>query len=387
MKLARFTAWLTAVLVVVGGGFAVLNLLRRGSADDVTTFLFVVPAVAFAFVGYLIARRLPGNAVASLCLAIGLLWGAVLTSSAVSAWAVQTGATSRALANWINWAGVGWVPALGLMGTHLPLRLPDGRLRSQRWRRYARACTAIIVLVTLLIMAEPGQGDEFTNPMGVAWVVALAPAIALLPLSFVGGVAALVVRYRDAEPVERRQIRCIAFGAAVFVGVYATSFALVGNWEATLGPAAQVLIVIAQLAYAAIPAAIGVAVLRYRLYDIDRIISRTLSYAVLTALLGAVYAGGVLLLGTLVRASSDLAVAGATLVVAALFTPARRRVQQAVDRRFNRERYDAEQTVQAFATRLRDEVDLDELRRALLAAVHETVEPARASLWLSQARR
>lgn len=147
-------------------------------------------------------------------------------------------------------------------------------------------------------------------------------------------------------------------------------------------PLLDVLELPARLAF---PVAVAVAVLRYRLYDIDRLISRSVSYAMLTGVLGAVYAAGVVLLGGLLRplgAESELAVAGSTLGVAAVFGSARRRVQAVVDRRFNRARYDAERTIEALRARLRDEVDLDQLTSELLAAVHHTVQPARASLWL-----
>jgi len=190
-------------------------------------------------------------------------------------------------------------------------------------------------------------------------------------------VASLLARLRRAQDVERQQLKwfCYAagwFAAAAFVAVALPS---VGGYMADT--------VSIMLGMTALPVAIGIAILRYRLYDIDRLINRTLVYGLLTAVLGGVYASVVLVLGQLLgQELSSLAVAGATLAAAALFQPARRRIQQAVDRRFNRRKYSAARTVEAFSARLRDEVDLDALSAELLAVVDQTMEPTRASLWL-----
>jgi hypothetical protein len=189
----------------------------------------------------------------------------------------------------------------------------------------------------------------------------------------------LVVRFRRARGVERLQLRWVAFAAAL-AGL-AVAIILV-SW-ATVGQAAQPFWGWATGTYVAIlPLATGAAILRYRLYDLDRIISRTLAYAALTVLLGLGYAAVVLLGGRLLPDSSSLTVAGATLAVAALFQPARRRVQQAVDRRFNRHRYDAARTIQRFSGRLRRQVDLDTLTAELLAVTDQTMQPTTVSLWL-----
>jgi hypothetical protein len=206
--------------------------------------------------------------------------------------------------------------------------------------------------------------------------VVVLPALVITLLSVVVGGASLVVRYRRARGLERQQLRWVAAAAAVaaagipvaIVGISLESPAVVG--VAVLGSAAVLCL------------AIAAAILRYRLYDLDRVVSRTIAYGLLTLSLGLSYAGVALGLGQLLGQDSSLAVAGATLAVAALFQPARRRIQALVDRRFNRRRHDAAQTVAAFGTRLRDQLDLDTLTGELLAVADQTMQPTRASLWL-----
>jgi hypothetical protein len=201
-------------------------------------------------------------------------------------------------------------------------------------------------------------------------------ALAFTTLAVVVGAASLVVRFRRASGVERQQLRWVAWaaglavlGAVVALGGLAVGAAAVVTWAISI-------------CFAVLPVALGAAILRYRLYDLDRIISRTLGYGLLTLLLGGGYAVVVLVLGRLLGRDSSLVVAAATLAVAAVFQPARRRVQQAVDRRFNRRRHDAAQVIEGFAVRLRDQVDLDALHTELLAVVDQTMQPTQASLWL-----
>jgi hypothetical protein len=265
------------------------------------------------------------------------------------------------------------------------LLTPTGSLPSPRWRWWA-GITAVAPLswkaATVLGFAtvEFPPFYSFRNPYFVplaspAIVVAL-PALVITLLSVVVGGASLVVRFRRARGVERQQLRWVAAAAAVaaagipvaIVGISLESPAVVG--VAVLGSAAVLCL------------AIAAAILRYRLYDLDRVISRTIAYGLLTLSLGLGYAGVALGLGQLLGQDSSLAVAGATLAVAAIFQPARRRIQALVDRRFNRRRHDAAQTIAAFSDRLRDQVDLDTLTGQLLAVAEETMQPTRASLWL-----
>jgi hypothetical protein len=242
------------------------------------------------------------------------------------------------------------------------------------------------------IALAPGPLDEFPvvrNPFslerledgGPVDVLGVLGALGVL-VPLVGAGASLVLRFRRAGGEQRLQLKWIAFAAALAATVQATS---IGTFL-LVGPVPMAIEVLVICALAGIPMAAGIAILKYRLYDIDRIINRTLVYGLLTALLGGVYAGVVLILGQLFGGIGSeppsWAVAGATLAVAALFQPARRRIQTAVDRRFNRRRYDATKTIEAFAARLREEIDLDTLSAELLAVIDLTMQPTRASLWL-----
>jgi hypothetical protein len=248
----------------------------------------------------------------------------------------------------------------------------------------ATATVAGLVVSTLSPWPLYPEYPDVRSPIGVdvLWdgpLGAAFPLCALLVLvSLVVGAGSLVGRFRRARGTERQQLKWLALAAvlaAALLGAALTSLIVQGdNAFAFQGSLAGCV--------ALLPLAIGAAVTRYRLYDIDRIVSRTVAYALLTVLLGLGYAAVVLGLGRLLPQDSSLAVAGATLAVAAAFQPARRRVQRAVDRRFNRRRYDAARTLDGFARRLRDQVDLDALHGELLAVVDQTMQPTRASLWL-----
>jgi hypothetical protein len=271
------------------------------------------------------------------------------------------------------------------------LLTPTGSLPSPGWRWWARVtvAAAIMFLVGLGVASGPldpryqvlGGPFDLRGQGGVLVVNQLA--LAVTTLAVVVGAGSLVVRFRRAHGVERLQLRWVAWAAAL-----AVLGAVVALGGVAVGATAVVTWAISTC-FAVLPVAIGVAILRYRLYDLDRIISRTLAYGLLTLLLGGGYAVVVLGLGqrlgqnsSLVVAAATLAVAAATLAVAALFQPARRRLQQAVDRRFNRRRHDAAQIIEGFGARLRDQVDLDTLTTDLLAVVDQTIQPTQASLWL-----
>jgi hypothetical protein len=268
------------------------------------------------------------------------------------------------------------------------LLTPTGKLPSPRWRWWARAMVALTVALLVLVTLAPGPVDAYQQVLagpfdfgGLDGALLVVNQLALLFTTLTVAVCAgsLVVRFRRAGGVERQQLRWVALAAALMVP--AAVVALAG-----MALAATDVVTWAITAWlAGLPLAIGAAVLRYRLYDLDRIISRTLAYGLLTVVLGLCYVAGSLVFVLVAGAGTDppsWLVAAATLAAAAVFRPVRRRVQDAVDRRFNRRRYDAAQTIQAFSRRLREEVNLDSLTGELLAVAEQTMQPTMASLWL-----
>jgi hypothetical protein len=265
------------------------------------------------------------------------------------------------------------------------LLTPTGSLPSPRWRWWARLAAAAPAGLLVALTVGPGlvipPYEAAVDPVAVpALAGAVRLTIAVAFVLTVGGLAvgawSLVVRFGHARGIERQQLRWIAFAAAL-TGV-AAAVVLAGM---ALGATVMLLLGIG-VCLAILPLATGPAILRYRLYDLDRIISRTLAYGLLTLLLAGGYAVVALALGLLLGQDSSLAVAAATLTVAAAFQPVRRRIQQTVDRRFNRRRHDAARIIEAFGVRLRDQVDLDALHGELLAVVDQTMQPTQASVWL-----
>ena len=263
------------------------------------------------------------------------------------------------------------------------LLTPTGSLPSPRWRWWARVA-AVAPAVTVLgfaVQPDPLAPEFLGNPLAVpalapALLVAALAGMAVVAAGLLAGAGSLVLRFRRAQPRERLQLRWLALA-----GACASALLLVALVAGALALDPVVLGSLA-LCLALLPLATGAAILRYRLYDLDRIISRTLAYGLLTILLGLAYAAVVLGLGRLLPEGSSLVVAAATLAVAAIFQPVRRRVQALVDRRFNRRRHDAARTIADFSARLRDQVDLGTLTGELLAVVDQTMQPTRASLWL-----
>ena len=384
--------WLSVSLVVACallmavGVAATIDIPGRLSAGGSELLVFVFPVAAFSAVGGLISLRRPGNPIGWLLAAIGLLFAVAVSCSAVSVWGLETESLPRAVAEWISVGSTAWVPALSLIGTQLLLRLPDGVPPSRRWRWYSRMSIALIGVSTLGMAAQPGRVEDVpgtANPVHLEWAEPLASVFLLVVVCFVGGLAALVVRYRRASPHDRVQLRWIAFGGVAFLVVYLFTL----PFEIILGDSSEAAVAtyVAQLAFGALPISIGYAVLRHRLYDIDVVVNRTLVYGLLTAALAGAYLGTVLLLQLAlgpVTSGSSLAVAVSTLAVAALFRPARSRIQALVDRRFYRRKYDAAQTLESFGARLRDEVDLEALGDELREVVAKTMQPAHVSLWL-----
>jgi hypothetical protein len=348
--------------------------------------------LGFAVLGLVITLRRPGNPIGWLLAASGLVWSLNVPGEA---WASNLAATGRPLPPLAQvHAAVTeplWAPAIAL-GVTLPLLLlPDGRLRSPRWR-WAVAASVAGGVLSMAAVVEPGPlvSTPIANPLaldGLGGTVARALAT-LGGLLHAGSLAAalvcMVLRFRSSRGIERQQLRWVATGAAIAVTGLLAVVALLALEDA-YGFAPGAWLVALALALPSLPLAVAVAVLRYRLWDLDRLVSRTVTYAVVTALLVVPYLLVVPAASRLAEGSGSLAVAGATLAAAALFQPVRRRVQDLVDRRFNRRRYDAARTVEGFAVRLRDQLDLDALHGELLAVVDQTMQPAQASLWLRPA--
>ena len=345
----------------------------------------LVAAVSAATVGALLGSRRPAHPVGWLLLGLGLLVVADVVVSEYVAYGVvaRPGSLSGAsyLAGVSNGVQFLWLACAGFV----LLLTPTGSLPSPRWRWCARLAAAAPLLLVLLSAVDPQpllpEHPEVGNPLAVpvpaGLLLAVAAVAAVVVLAtLVAAAGSLVVRFRRARGVERQQLRWLALAAALAAGLL-----LVAVAAGAMGRDGVVLAAIGTCV-ALLPLATGAAILRYRLYDLDRIISRTLAYGLLTLLLGLAYAGVVLGLGRLLPQGSSLAVAAATLAVAALFQPARRRIQQTVDRRFNRRRYDAARTIEQFSSRLHQQIDLSTLTAELLAVADRTVEPKMVSLWL-----
>jgi len=363
-----------------------------GSQGTLGGVLALSPGAAFLAVGWLIATRRPGNRIGRMCLAIGLLWTALMSCGALGLWIIQTRTLDSDLGLWVNWVGDWmWAPILGLIGTHLLLRLPDGHLLSRGWRYYSRLCTTVLALFSVSLAVELDTVSGIagtTNPAlrYLDWARVLEPVSILYPLSFVGAIASLVMRSRRSGDETRRQIQWIAIGGLSFVAIFLAVLAAlqIGGID-TASLEGQVLTNLAFVAYSLVPISIGFSVLKYRLYDIEVIVNRALVYGSLTGTLGLAYLVTVTLLQQLSRpltGTSDLSIAISTLTVAAFFGPLRVRLQTFIDRRFYRGKYDATQTVEAFSARLRDEVDIDSLTKDLLSVVQESMQPRSVSLWL-----
>jgi hypothetical protein len=367
------------------------RLMIRAGRPDLAAFVpgsIVGPVVAMlsaATVGAVLASRRPRHPVGWLLLgfALSLTASGVIASSVTYGLVARPGALPAAATLARYYPATGPV-ALALLSLVLVLT-PTGSLPSARWRWWAVITAATPLALVLVVPAVPGRLDPqlllASSPFSdraLGGVVLAATRVALVVTAVAVAVAAgsLVVRFRRAHGVERQQLRWVALAAALMV--LAGPIVLV---PVVLG--SPILVDWASAVWVVVlPVAVGAAVLRYRLYDLDRIVSRTVAYGLLTLLLGGGYAVVVLGLGQLLKRDSPLVVAAATLAVAAVFQPARRRVQAVVDRRFNRRRHDTTRIIEAFGTRLRDQVDLDTLTTDLLGVVDQTMQPTQTSLWL-----
>jgi len=379
---AFWRAWsiwaVTVAVTATGLGSTVIHPLPAKLADIVGTGMNnavgIVFIGAFATVGALLAWKRPENPIGWLLSAIGLAF-------AVAVFGMFLAHFPRTL-TLANWLGFLYLLGFGLC-VFVVLLFPTGELPSRRWRPVAWAAGAGLAgwvlgcaFAPTLITASPMRNPAgVTGPAGDIFELMAVVGAVLIAAAGLAAVLSLAFRYRRAQTVERAQLKWLVYAAAVIVvALLATIPVASTNLQNAIGSGAVALV----------PVAIGIAVLRYRLYDIDRVISRTVAYAILTGLLVGIYAGLVLLATRVLGVHTPVAVAAATLAAAALFSPVRRRVQRAVDRRFNRARYDADQTVAVFAARLKDAADLDAVRDDLAGVVHQTLEPAHVSLWISQ---
>ena len=381
-RLAARLAWgLWALAMALVAGFYWFTLANRagGHAEDVND-LYVVVEVVYTSVGAFLASRRPANPIGWLFLGIGFVQTVNIFCGAYARYALITEPGSvpgGAVASWLE----AWTWIIGFTGfSFILLLFPSGGLPSPRWRWVAWLAAASVCLTAMAFAVDawPERGLSLLEEMDEASSTAVIVVVVLGFVSFAAAtlmsLASVFVRFRRSRGEERQQIKWFLFAAAFAVACAASAF---------IGPVTPEWLLDVGLASVAI--AVAIAVLRYRLYDIDLVIRRTLVYGGLTALLAGLYFGIVLALQEVFSSfagGSDLAVAVSTLAVAALFGPARRRIQQVVDRRFYRRSYDAQRTLESFAASLRDEIDLDALGAELRSIVRETMQPAQVSLWL-----
>jgi hypothetical protein len=403
-RAASWLAWSTCALSV---GMAVLGVLfvvvlsrsPHGIIVDkwlenvmvmvvFSPLLAMVTVLSFSTMGAVIASRRPDNVIGWLFCTIGFVGGVRLLSTEYAAYSLvaQSGLSmgGEALA-WIAcWL---WVPDVGIY-LLLALMFPDGRLLSARWRPLAWLIGAVVLIGTVAVALSPGpiRGlDPIDNPLGMERLPNVAVLTeALLYALGVVAVGSVLVRLRRSRGVERQQIKWFAYSGVVLAASTVITYVL--SEASSLQWLGWMAFVPGMIGNAGMPVAVGVAILRFRLYEIDIIINRTLVYGSLTVTLVALYFGGIVVLQrvfvALTGEKSTLAVVASTLVIAALFDPLRRGIQSYIDRRFYRRKYDARKTLEAFSAKLRNETDLDALSDDVVDVVRETMQPAHVSFWL-----
>jgi hypothetical protein len=361
--------------------------LPYGGADD-TLVLALATVLAFSVIGAIVASRHPRNIIGWIFCTVGLVTGLDHLARGYAEFWLASGWGPRSLGEMAAWfASWAWTALVSIPTTFLLLLFPDGRLPSPRWRPVAWCAGLGTTGAAVGYALDAGPLEDFpqlVNPYGVdspvVGVVGVAAAFVVVG-SMVASTVSVIVRARRAGRVEREQIKWLAYGGAVAVGAIFAAGAI-SLWNVRVG------ILAISLALVGLPVFTGIAIVRYRLYDIDLIINRTLVYGALTGTLALVYFGSVATTQAIFRALTgqerqpQLAIVVSTLVIAALFNPLRHRIQSFIDRRFYRRKYDASKTLEAFSAKLRDETDLDALSDDLVGVVRDTMQPAHVSLWL-----
>jgi hypothetical protein len=399
-----FALWVVGIALMAVGGL--LLIASRSAAIHVCALprepaavWETVLALTFLTIGALVAAHQPSNPIGWTFCAAGLTGGFAFASEQYGLYARHVRHGALPWGTVLAWAGWIWLPALATSLAVLFLLFPDGRLLSRHWRPAAWLVATAILAASWETALAPLPGYLGTNPVKLAGIAAAIGRVVdpliwlvLVPAAMLAAVASLVLRFRRSRGDQRQQLKLLASAGVLLVVPFVVAIAGLMLSEAGLIPhgwnnALELpLGGVSLLAMTAMPVAAGVAILKYHLYDVDRLITRTLVYGLLTTVLGAAYAGVVLVLGQLSGGIGakppSWSVATATLAVAALFQPARHRIQQAVDRRFNRRKYNAAMTIELFSACLREQVDLDTPSVELLAVVDQTMQPTAASLWL-----
>ena len=381
--------WVATVSLVVGA--LVLGLANR-SEVPLYQITSAIIAPTFATLGALISYRRPGNVMGWIFLATGILAGVQMFSGQYATLALAMGGPALPGGDIAAWFAMQTQSLYADSILFLVLLFPDGMLPSGRWRPVAGAIGVFLAVTVVIGALSPGPFPDFPsahNPFGVEEATVSGPVLAAGQLGGLACVVAtllsLILRFYFSRGEERLQLKWFTYAAVVGLStplllseLAPAVFEVLGQFLWTLG-------------FLSLPASAAVAILKYRLYDIDRIINRTLVYGPLTAMLVAVYIGGVVILEYALRAltgsGSQLAIVASTLVIAALFNPLRRSVQKFIDHLFYRRKYDAAKTLEEFSAKLRDETDLQQLNSELITVVRETMQPEHVSLWLREPER